>query len=121
MLRNYLKTALRNLLRYKGFTTINIASLAIGITGCLVIALFVWDELQYDKFFKGHENVFRVYTVSKDDNGSRNLAITAPRIATYMQQNYPEVDNTVRVFMSKEKFLFEAGEKAEYEDKGMFV
>jgi putative ABC transport system permease protein len=121
MLRNYLKTALRNLLRYKGFTLINIASLAIGITGCLVIALFVWDELQYDKFFKGHENIFRVYTVNKDDNGSRTFAITAPRIANYMHQNYPEVDNTLRVFMSKGKFLFEAGEKAEYEDKGVFV
>jgi len=45
MLKNYLKTAIRNLVRYKGFTMINIASLAIGITGCLVIALFVWDEL----------------------------------------------------------------------------
>ena len=49
MFKNYLKIALRNLLRYKGFTTINIASLTIGIIACLVIGLFVWDEIQYDK------------------------------------------------------------------------
>jgi putative ABC transport system permease protein len=108
-------------MRYKGFTLINILSLAIGITGCLVIALFVWDELQYDKFFKGHENVYRIYNISKDNNGTRSLANTPPMFATYMQQKYPEVDTTLRIFMSRDKFLFEAGEKAEYEDKGMFV
>jgi putative ABC transport system permease protein len=121
MLKNYLKTALRNLLRYKGFTIINIASLAIGITGCLVIALFVWDELQYDKFFKGHENIYRVYNVSTDNTGTRSLAVTPPMFATYLKQQYPEVHNTLRVFMSRDKFLFEAAGKANYEDKGMFV
>ena len=50
MFRNYFKTAIRNLLRYKGFATINILSLTIGIIGCLIIGLFVWDEKQYDKF-----------------------------------------------------------------------
>ncbi len=89
MLKNYLKTAFRNLIRYKGFSLINILSLAIGITGCLVIALFVWDELQYDKFFKGHENVYRVYNVSTDNNNStQTLAVTPPMFATYLQQQY---------------------------------
>ncbi|MDB5248991.1 MAG: Macrolide export ATP-binding/permease protein MacB, partial [Segetibacter sp.] len=121
MLKNYLKTAIRSLLRYKGFTLINIASLAIGITGCLVIALFVWDELQYDKFIKGHENVYRVYDVSTGSTGTRNLANTPPMFATYLKQQYPEVDNTLRLFMTPTKFLVEAGEKSNYEDKGMFV
>jgi putative ABC transport system permease protein len=121
MLRNYLKTAVRNLLRYKGFTFINILSLTIGITGCLAIALFVWDELQYDKFFKGHENIYRVYNVNTDNNGTRNLANTPPMFATNMKQQYPEVESTLRVFMSRDKFLVEAGEKSNYEDKGMYV
>jgi len=56
MFKNYLKTALRNLLRYKGFSLINIASLTIGIIGCLVIGLFVWDEWQYDKNIKDNGN-----------------------------------------------------------------
>ena len=121
MLRNYIKTALRNLVRYRGFTLINIASLAIGITGCLVIGLFVWDELQYDKFFEGHENVYRVYNNSEKESGKQNLAVTPPMYATYLQQQYPEVDASLRILMSSGKHLFEAAEKANYEDKGLFV
>ena len=68
MIKNYFKTALRNLLRYKGFTMINIASLTIGITGCLVIGLFVWDERQYDKNIPGGENIYRIYNERKDNN-----------------------------------------------------
>jgi len=45
MIKNYFKIALRNLYRYKGFSLINILGLAIGISGCLLIGLFVWDEL----------------------------------------------------------------------------
>ena len=55
MIKNYLKTALRNLLRYKGFTVINIASLTIGITACLIIGLFVWDESDMIKIFRGRK------------------------------------------------------------------
>ncbi|HEX8332326.1 MAG TPA: ABC transporter permease [Segetibacter sp.] len=121
MFKNYLKTAIRNLLRYKGFTLINILSLAIGITGCLVIALFVWDELQYDKFFKGHANVYRIFNTTKDETGTKKLAVTPPMFATYLQQQYPEVDTTVRILMSGQKFLFETGDKSNYEDKGVFV
>jgi putative ABC transport system permease protein len=49
MIKHFFKTTLRNLLHYKGFTIINIASLSIGIIACLVIGLFVWDERQFDK------------------------------------------------------------------------
>ena len=52
MLRNYFKVAMRNLWRYKGFSLINILGLTIGIVGCLVIGLFVYDEYQYDKFVR---------------------------------------------------------------------
>jgi putative ABC transport system permease protein len=121
MLKNYLKVALRNLLRYKGFTLINIASLAVGATGCLVIALFVWDEMKFDRFFKGHENVYRVYNTSKSNTGDKTLAVTPPMFATYLKQQYPEVENVLRILMSKDQFLLEAGEKAGFENKGMFV
>ena len=50
MFRNYLITAYRNLFRHLGFSFINIAGLALGLTACLLIGLFVHDELQYDKF-----------------------------------------------------------------------
>jgi putative ABC transport system permease protein len=78
MFKNYLKTALRNLWRYKGFSAINIASLTIGIIGCLVIALFVWDEKQYDKSIAGGENVYRIYDEHYRTSGEVKGASVAP-------------------------------------------
>jgi putative ABC transport system permease protein len=121
MFKNYLKTAIRSLLRYKGFSLINIASLAIGITGCLVIGLFVWDELEYDKSIAGGENVYRIYEERNDNNSVTYGAPVPPAYATFLKQQYPEVDTTLRILMSGDKFLMEVGDKRGYEEKGWFV
>ena len=121
MFRNYLKTAVRNLLRYKGFTLINILSLVIGITGCLVIALFVWDEKKFDKDIPGAENIYRIYNEQKGESGTTHAAVVQPMYATFLQQNYPEVDTSLRILMVRDKYLMEAGEKSGYEEKGWFV
>jgi len=121
MFRNYLKTAVRNLLRYKGFTLINIASLAIGITGCLVVGLFVWDELRYDKFIKGGENIYRIYTKSTSENGKHSAASVPPMFATYVRQQYPEVEHASRLLMWNGTMLMEAGEIRSYEEKGLIA
>jgi putative ABC transport system permease protein len=121
MFRNYLKTAVRNLLRYKGFTFINILSLVIGITGCLIIALFVWDEHRFDRDIAGGERIYRIYNEQNSLTGTSNVAVTQPAYATFLQQNYPEVDTTTRIMMLGDKFLMEVGEKSGYEEKGWFV
>ena len=121
MFKNYVKTAFRNLLRYKGFALINIASLTIGMIGCFVIGLFVWDEWQYDKNIPGGENVYRIYD-QRNDNGSITfMAPTPPAFASFLEQQYPEVDTTLRILMGGDKFLMEAAGKKSYEDKGWFV
>ena len=121
MFKNYLKTAIRNLLRYKGFAIINISSLTIGIIGCLVIGLFVWDEWQYDKGIPDGENVYRIYDQHKNNDAITYGAPVAPAYASFLKRTYPEVDTTVRILMSRDKFLMELGEKRNYEDKGWFV
>jgi putative ABC transport system permease protein len=121
MFKNYLKTAIRNLLRYKGFSLINIASLAIGVTGCLVIGLFVWDEWQYDRNIPGGENVYRIYDERTSDNTTTLMAPTPPAFASFLQQQYPEVDTTLRILMLRDRFLMENGDKKGYEEKGWFV
>lgn len=121
MFGNYFKTAIRNLLRYKGFAIINISSLTIGIIGCMVIGLFVWDEWQYDKNIPGGENVYRIYEERRNNDVITYGAPVVPAYATYLQQNYPEVDTTLRILMSIDKFLMEVGEKKNYENKGWFV
>lgn len=121
MIENYLKTAFRNLLRYKGFAAINIASLTIGIIGCLVIGLFVWDEWQFDKDIPGGENVYRIYEVRKDMNTTTYYSSVPPAFATFLKQQYPEVEVTSRMLMIGDKYLVEVNENRNYEEKGWFV
>lgn len=121
MLRNYFKTALRNLLRYKGFSAINIGSLTVGIIACLVIGLFVWDERQFDRHIPGGENIYRIYNERRDNNTITYAACVPPAYATFLQQQYPEIDTTARILMIRDKFLMEVGDKKAYEDKGWFV
>lgn len=121
MLKNYLKTAIRNLLRYKGFTFINVLGLTIGITGCLVIGLFVWDELQYDRFGKDSETVYRLYNRRQVNSNTTHAAVVPPMFATYMKQQYPEVENTLRIMMTDGRRLMEVGEKSGYEEKGLLT
>ena len=66
MFKNFAKVALRNLLRHKAFSAINIAGLAIGIGSCVIILLWVQDELSYDKFHEKAERIYRVVTISRD-------------------------------------------------------
>jgi len=121
MFKNYLKTAVRNLWRYKGFAFINILSLTIGIVGCLVIALFVWDEKKYDKFLPDAENIYRLYEQRNESNATSYFACVPPAFATFLKQQYPEVNATTRILMRSDKFLIENGDKKGYEEKGMYV
>jgi putative ABC transport system permease protein len=121
MLKNYLKTAIRNLVRYKGFTFINVLGLTIGITGCLVIGLFVWDEMQYDNFGKNYETVYRIYNRRTVNSITTHAAVVPPMFATYMKQQYPEVESTLRIMMTDNRRLLEVGDKRGYEEKGLLT
>ena len=63
MLSNYLKAAYRNLLRYKGYSAINIFGLTIGLATTIFIFLWVYDELNYDRY---HKNIERMYLAGKN-------------------------------------------------------
>lgn len=67
MFKNYLKVAFRNILKHKFFSFINILGMTIGVTACLLIALYVSDELSYDRF---HEHADRIYQVGPHANRS---------------------------------------------------
>ena len=121
MFRNYFKVALRNLYRYKGFSLINILSLAIAVTGCLLIGLFVWDEMQYDKFVKDGSNIYRIYNKRTSTTGTSASSNTPPIFAPYIQQNYPGIVETTRLLMWPGKMLMESGEKQGYEEKGIIA
>ncbi|MBB6611651.1 ABC transporter permease [Pontibacter sp. Tf4] len=118
MLRNYFTTAYRNLFRHKGFTFINIAGLALGLTACLLIGLFVYDELQYDKFLPDGDRVYRIYNDQRAEEAAGEIAPVPPMYATTLKQNFPEVEEAVRILMLQFEAnnLVEAGDKVLYEN-----
>ncbi len=84
MLINYLKITIRNIRRHKAYSFINIAGLAIGIASCMLIMLWVQDELSYDRF---HEHADSLY-VATFSNGS---LVTPTALSEFLKEEYPEV------------------------------
>ena len=73
MLKNYLKIALRNLKKSAGYTVINILGLAIGMTCCVLIALYVWDETSFDRFHDDAEQIYRLRVERYSSGGESEL------------------------------------------------
>ena len=98
MFNNYLKTAIRNLIKSKYYSLINILGLSIGMAGCLLILLYVMDEFSYDRF---HENSDRIYRMNLDGvwGGEETVGSTSPPpLAQLMVDEFPEVESAVRIF-----------------------
>ncbi|MDB5229875.1 MAG: hypothetical protein JWN76_680 [Chitinophagaceae bacterium] len=97
MLRNYLKVAMRYLVRHKGYTIINILGLAVGITCCILIMLFVKSEWSYDKFHSKSDRLYRAWVKEKYQKEDF-IDITTPVVmAPTLQSNFPEIESTCRV------------------------
>ncbi|GGK81120.1 ABC transporter permease [Rufibacter glacialis] len=121
MFQNYFKVAYRNLIRHKGFSFINIAGLALGITACLLIGLFVVDELQYDKFLPQGERVYRVYNQVSSEEANDVITSVPPMFGTTLQESFPEAETVVRILMQQwdAQSLVEAGDQRIYEKGGL--
>ncbi len=97
MLRNYIKIAWRNLIRNKTFTAINIVGLAIGLATCLLIGLFVLDELSYDRFNEKADRIVRVIFRGSIQGGKMNEAHVMPPTAQTLKADYAEVEEATRL------------------------
>jgi hypothetical protein len=90
MLTNYLKIAIRNLIRYKTFSFINIAGLTAGMTCCFLILLFVRHELQYDAFHKNADRIHRVIYTPLFTGTDMKYARIPPPVSPLLPQFFPE-------------------------------
>jgi putative ABC transport system permease protein len=97
MLKIFIKTAFRSLLKNKGFTAINLLGLALGLATCLLIVFYVFDELSYDKFNAKADRIYRVNTDLKYGENETAFAITAAPVADAMLKELPEVENAMRI------------------------
>ena len=98
MLKNYLKIAFRYLMRYKTYTAINILGLAVGITCCILIMLFVRSELSYDRFNKKANRIYRVWQDEKFQGQEFKNTVTSIPMGPAMQSSFPEVESMCRVY-----------------------
>ena len=120
MLKNYFKIALRNLLRSKAFSAINIVGLSFGLATCLIIGLFILDELSFDRF---HEKADRIVRVTFRANMSGNKieeANVMPPTARTLQREYPEVLEATRLRQGM-AFVLEKDHKVFKENGVAFV
>ncbi|KPL25915.1 MAG: hypothetical protein AMS23_04040 [Bacteroides sp. SM1_62] len=120
MLKNFITIALRNLLRQKGFTIINILGLTIGLTVSALIILYIVHELGYDRF---HENAGRIYRVAINGEISGqaiNVAVSSPPFGPALVADYPEVVDYTRIDPPHNS-LFAFGDEKYYEDDILFA
>jgi putative ABC transport system permease protein len=96
MLKNYLKTALRNLWKNKGFSAINIIGLATGLAVFLMIVLYVTDELNYDGYNKNADRIYRLDADIYFNNTQFNAVTTPEPLAATLVKDYPQVEAMVR-------------------------
>ncbi|GAB4427202.1 MAG: ABC transporter permease [Bacteroidia bacterium] len=102
MLLHYLRVGWRHLWRHPSFAIINILGLALGLTCCLLMLIYIRHEGGYDRFHRDHERVFRLQTTFTTGDASRNIALTPNIVAPLLQRTYPEtVEATTRVFVGE--------------------
>ena len=118
MIRNYLKVAVRNLLRHKSYSVINILGLSIGLTCCLLLFIFVKDELSYDRF---HEKSDRIYRLKYEINNFV-LARTPTPIAPVLPDFFQEIELSARLYNRSASVEIEDpdGNKKQFEEGRIF-
>jgi putative ABC transport system permease protein len=97
MLKNYLKTAVRNLWKNKTFSLINIIGLAAGLAVCLMIVLFVVDELNYDRYNRNADRIYRVDAEIFFNNTGFSSSTSPEPLAPTLARNYPQVEQMARL------------------------
>lgn len=116
MIKNLLLIAIRNFRKDKWYSVLNVLGLTIGITFSLFLIFYVRDELNYDRFNKKADRIFRIVTYVQEKDKNTDFAITQAPLAFTLKKDYPEVEEAAR-FMGRERTLFKNGEKSFYETK----
>jgi putative ABC transport system permease protein len=120
MIRNYFKVALRNILKYKFFSAINIFGMTIGITSCLLLILYVTNELSYDQFHADAGRIYQVGLHGKLGGQDIRVANTCPPMAAAMVADIPEVQDATRIH-NWYQAVVKNGDKIFTEEKVFYV
>jgi len=115
MIRNYIKTAYRSLLKNKGFTFLNVLGLSVGLATCLLIVFYVVDELNYDHYNTKADRIYRMGVDAKLNGNAGIYATSEKPWKEILQSRFPQVENMARLvnrdglFVTPTKFYFKKG------------
>ncbi|WP_431211248.1 ABC transporter permease [Puia sp. P3] len=115
MLKNYLRSAIRNIIRHRSYSAINISGLAIGMASSIFILLWVRNELSYDKFNTNADHIFRI---TADASGFK-AAVNCAGMPSGLLAAIPDIRNAVRL-SHRHTILLDAGNNRKFEEKNTF-
>ena len=121
LFKNYFKTAWRNLWANKVFSAINILGLSLGLMCCILIFLFIQNEVSYDRYNKQADNIYRVTSIAKGQESATNLAVTPAPWAPLMKNDYAEIRNYTRVLKAEKAEIGLPGQRHFYERDLLYV
>src|SRR4030095_5022669 len=115
MLKNYFKTAFRNLWKNKTFGFLNIVGLGVGITCAALIMLWVEDEVTYNSFIPNKENIYQLLENQSYDAKTYTFSAQPGKLSDALKNEMPEIKNASRLYWGA-TWLFTIGDKEIYED-----
>ncbi|MEZ5042217.1 MAG: ABC transporter permease [Saprospiraceae bacterium] len=121
MLSNYLKIASRSLQRQIGYTLTNISGLAIGLTACLLILLYIWGESRFDKGHEKGERIFRLNTDLKLPEQALALSLTGGPVGPALAHDFPEIEGVVRLARPWSTLHLKKDDKQFYEENVLYA
>jgi len=121
MIKSYLKTAWRNLVRNKFYSAINVIGLTAGLTIGLLTLLWVQDELSFDTFHKQAKNIYRVNIIGGTGAARQIFTTVIAPVATYAKNEIPEVKNAVRIAYAGSGVVYKYQDKLFAEDRSVFT
>jgi len=110
-------TTLRYFIKYKSYTLVNVFGLAIGLATCIIIFLFVQDELSYDKFHKDAQNIYRLEPHIAGEGEDSHWAASQGSLIHQVSQRYPEIEASVKIHFTYNSTIFRYGEKSFREER----
>ena len=121
MIRNYFKIAFRNLWKNKGYSAINIFGLAIGLAACLLITLYVIDELSYDRYNVNADRIYRINSDMQYGGGNLHMTQTSDMMGPILKKDYPQVEEFTRIYTNEGSKLIKMGNEFINEPKIAYV
>jgi putative ABC transport system permease protein len=97
-MKNYLKLAIRNLLRKKEYFLINVFGLAVGMACAILVMLSIWEQLEYDNFHPHADRLYRAYIDVKLGGLESQVALSSPLFAFELRKDIPEIEQSCRIY-----------------------